>query len=204
MGHSTLALKHRVVASVIYHLLVGPGLLFSPSSKALDAVIGGWELSAVATLPTGVPYNERYNDDNASTNTIVGGTQPTRPNYVPGQPFVLANRTAGSNGQWVNPAAWQEPAPGFLGTSARNMLYGPGYQRFDMSLDKNFNMTYNEHHQLQIRFDAFNAFNHTNFGNPNTFLDGTSTPGRITGSDAPSGSANGGSRELQLAARYSF
>jgi hypothetical protein len=65
-------------------------------------------------------------------------------------------------------------------------------------------MTYNEHHQLQIRFDAFNAFNHTNFGNPNTFLDGTSTPGRITGSDAPSGSANGGSRELQLAARYSF
>jgi len=45
-----------------------------------------------------------------------------------------------------------------------------------MSLDKNFNMTYNEHHQLQIRFDAFNAFNHTNFGNPNTFLDGTSTP----------------------------
>jgi GH43 family beta-xylosidase len=104
----------------------------------------------------------------------------------------------------VNPAAWQEPAPGFLGTSARNMLYGPGYQRFDMSLDKNFNMTYNEHHQLQIRFDAFNAFNHTNFGNPNTFLDGTSTPGRITGSDAPSGSANGGSRELQVAARYSF
>ena len=203
-GPSDFDVKHRVVASVIYHLPVGTGLLIDPSSKALDAVIGGWELSGLVTLQTGVPYNESYNDNNASTNTITGGTQPTRPNYVSGQPFVLPNKTAGANGQWVNPAAWQEPAPGFIGTSNRNMLYGPGYQRFDLSIDKNFNMPYNEHHQLQIRLDAFNAFNHTNFSNPNGFLNGTSTPGRITGSNAPSGSANGGSRELQLAARYSF
>ncbi len=203
-GPSDFDVKHRVVVSAIYHLPVGPGLLFDPSSKALDAVIGGWELSGLITLQSGVPYNESYNDNLANTNTITGGTQPTRPNYVSGQPFVLANRTAGNNGQWVNLAAWQEPAAGFIGTSARNMLYGPGYQRFDLSLDKNFNMPYNEHHQLQIRFDAFNAFNHTNFGNPNSQLTGTSTPGRITGSNAPSGSANGGSRDLQLAARYSF
>ena len=46
------------------------------------------------------------------------------------------------------------------------MLYGPGVQNYDMSLDKNFAMPYNEHHQLQIRFDAFNTFNHTDFANP--------------------------------------
>ncbi len=48
------------------------------------------------------------------------------------------------------------------------MLYAPGVQKYDMSLDKSFDMPYNEHHHLQIRFDAFNAFNHTNFGNPRT------------------------------------
>jgi len=203
-GPSDFDVKHRVVVSAIYHLPVGAGLLIDPKSKALDAVIGGWELSGLVTLQTGVPYNESYTDNVANTNTITGGTYPTRPNYVSGQPFVLPNKTPGNNGQWVNLAAWQEPAAGFLGTSARNMLYGPGYQRFDLSLDKNFNMPYNEHHQFQIRFDAFNALNHTNFGNPNASLTGTSTPGKITGSNAPAGSANGGSRELQLGAKYSF
>ncbi len=46
------------------------------------------------------------------------------------------------------------------------MIYGPGVQNYDISLDKNFAMPYNEPHRLQIRFDAFNAFNHTDFANP--------------------------------------
>ena len=53
------------------------------------------------------------------------------------------------------------PAGGLLGDTKRNMLYGPGVENFDMSVDKNFNMPYNEHHQFQIRLDAFNALNHT-------------------------------------------
>ena len=90
-GPSDFDVKHRVVVSVIYDLPIGPGLLWSPSSKLVNAAIGGWELSASSTLQTGLPYNESYDDDNANTNTIVGGTFPTRPNYVPGQPFVLPN-----------------------------------------------------------------------------------------------------------------
>jgi hypothetical protein len=105
----------------------------------------------------------------------------------------------------VNLAAFPEPAPGFLGSTSRNMLYSPGYQDFDMSLGKRFNMPYNEHHQLQIRFDAFNALNHTNLGNPtsNKYING-SNAGKITSSNAAPGSANGGGRELELGARYTF
>ena len=62
----------------------------------------------------------------------------TRPNYVSGQSFFQSNKTAGSSGQWVNLAAFPEPAPGFLGSTSRNMLYSPGYQNFDMSLGKTF------------------------------------------------------------------
>jgi hypothetical protein len=83
------------------------------------------------------------------------------------------------------------------------MLYGPGYQNFDISLGKTFNMPYNEHHQLQFRFDTFNTLNHTNFGQPGRYVN-SSTAGKITGSNAAPGSANGGGRELELGARYSF
>jgi hypothetical protein len=203
-GPSDFDTRHRVVASLIYDLPIGAGRMWNPSSKALNAVMGGWEFTTLGTLQTGVPFNMSYNDDNAETNTIEGGTYPTRPNYIVGQPFILPNHTAGKSGQWVNLAAWQEPAGGFVGDTNRNMLYGPNYQDFDMSLDKNFVMPFNEHQSLQIRFDAFNALNRVNFGLPNSGLDGTSTPGQITGSNAAPGSANGGARELQLAARYTF
>jgi hypothetical protein len=76
------------------------------------------------------------------------------------------------------------------------MLYGPGVENFDMSLNKNFNMPYSEHHQFQIRFDAFNALNHTDFGTPNNDWR-SSSGGKITGSSLPA-------RELQLGARYTF
>ena len=188
---------------LIYYLPIGPGLLYAPSSKIVDAVIGGWQINVLGTLQTGLPFNMGYNDNNASTNTISGGTPATRPNFVPGASYFQSNKTAGSHGQWVNLAAFPEPAPGFLGSTSRNMLYGPGYRKFDMSLAKSFNMPYNEHHQLQFRFDAFNALNHTNFGNPTKYVNG-SNAGKITGSNALTGSANGGGRELELGARYSF
>ncbi len=196
-GPSDFDVKHRVVASVIYYLPVGKGRMFAPSSKIVDAVIGGWELAGLATFQTGVPWNPGVNANTANTNTIAGGTQSTRPNLV-SKKFYLPNKKVGSTGQYANPAAFAEPAPGFLGNVSRNMLYGPGVQNFDLSLDKNFAMPYNEHHQLQIRFDAFNALNHTDFANPNKFIDQTGF-GQIT---ATNSSTN--PRQLQLAGRYTF
>ena len=195
-GPSDFDVKHRLVASFIYDLPVGPGRLWAPSSKAVNAVIGGWEFSTLGTLQTGRPYNMRYGDNNASTNTISGGTYATRPNYVSGQSFLTSHPTVGDSGQWVNPAAWQEPAGGFLGDTARNMLYGPGFENFDMSIDKNFSMPWNEHHQFQIRLDAFNALNHTNFNTPTNDWK-SSSGGKIT-------SSAWNARELQVAAKYTF
>jgi hypothetical protein len=195
-GPSDFDVKHRLVASFIYDLPVGPGRMWAPSSKIVNAVIGGWELTTLATLQSGRPYNMRWVDNKASTNTIAGGTFATRPNYASGQSFLMSHPTVGVSGQWVNLAAWPEPAAGFLGNTARNMLYGPGIQNFDMSIEKSFNMPYNEHHQFQIRLDSFNALNHTDFGNPDTSMT-SGTKGQITGSALPA-------RELQLAAKYTF
>ena len=196
-GPSDFDVKHRVVASVIYYLPVGKGRMFAPSSKIVDAVIGGWELAGLITLQTGVPWNPGVNANTANTNTISGGTPATRPNLLSKQ-FYVAQRKVGSTGQYANPAAFAEPAPGYLGNVSRNMLYGPGVQNFDLSLDKNFAMPYNEHHQLQIRFDAFNALNHTDFANPNKYIDQGGF-GQIVSTNSSTNP-----RQLQLAARYTF
>ncbi|HEV2276105.1 MAG TPA: carboxypeptidase-like regulatory domain-containing protein [Acidobacteriaceae bacterium] len=195
-GPSDFDVRHRVVASLIYDLPIGPGKLWAPSSKIVNAVIGGWEFTTLGTLQTGIPFTVNILANTADTNTVAGGTPATRPNVV-SRNFIAAHPTAGKNGRWLNPDAFQAPAPGFLGNASRNMIHGPGVENFDMSLDKNFAMPYNEHHQLQIRFDAFNALNHVDFSSPNKYLDVPSTFGTITSSALPA-------RELQLAARYSF
>jgi hypothetical protein len=196
-GPSDFDVKHRVVASAIYYLPVGQGRMFAPSSKIVDAVIGGWELATLIQLQSGVPWNPGVQANTANTNTISGGTPATRANLVSKQ-FYESHRTVGSSGQYANPAAFAEPAPGFLGDVSRNMIYGPGVQNYDVSLDKNFAMPYSEHHHLQIRFDAFNVFNHTDFANPSKQIDQGGF-GQITGTNSSTNP-----RQLQLAARYTF
>jgi TonB dependent receptor len=196
-GPSDFDVKHRVVASTIYYLPYGKGRMWVPSSKIVDAVAGGWELAGLVQLQSGVPWNPNVYSNTANTNTIAGGTESTRPNLRSKQ-FYEPHRTVGSTGQYANPAAYAEPAPGFLGTSGRNMLYGPGVQNYDVSLDKNFVMPYSEHHHFQIRFDAFNVFNHTDFANPNRYID-MGNFGTITSTNSSTNP-----RQLQLAGRYTF
>ena len=70
------------------------------------------------------------------------------------------------------------PAPYVYGDSGRNIIIGPRFSAADLSLQKSF--AFNERVHLDLKWDAFNAFNHENLGNPNSSVD-TSTAGQITG-----------------------
>lgn len=70
------------------------------------------------------------------------------------------------------------PAPYIYGDSGRNILLGPRFSSADLSLQKTF--AFNERIHLDLKWDAFNAFNHTNLQNPNASVD-TTTAGQITG-----------------------
>ena len=79
------------------------------------------------------------------------------------------------------------------GDEARNVLHGPGSQTVNFSLSKIFPIKERLH--FQFRCDAFNLFNHANFGNPSATF-GTSSFGNITSAAA--------ARSLQLGAKLSF
>ena len=115
------------------------------------------------------------------------------PNVVQGVPLYPANQSATL---WFNPDAFVAPGQYKFGNAGRNILRGPRFSDVDFSAAKILMLPKLEHGQLQFRFDATNALNHTSLGIPNINI-GSSTVGQITGA-ALSG------RVFQLGARMSF
>ena len=91
---------------------------------------------------------------------------------------------------WFLPTAFTTPAPYTYGNARRNSLVGPGRTNFDTSLFKTFPI--HEQIVLQFRIEAFNVFNHPQFGYPNQTV-GNSQVGQIT-------SIVGNARNLQALA----
>ena len=98
---------------------------------------------------------------------------------------------------WIDPSAAQQfkiPEAGYQGTSARNAFTGPGYFNLDVAMYKNFYIRQSQ--AFQIRLEAYNVFNNTHLGLPDTNLT-SSEFGRIT-------STVGTPRKMQFALRYQF
>jgi hypothetical protein len=157
-GRSDFDVDHRLVASFVYDLPFGRGKrLGSGVSKAADVFIGGWQVNGIATFQKGFPRSITA----ADSGNLLDSAGTNRANLV-GDP--KSGRT-GTVDSWFNTAAFAQPASGVSGNSGRNILRAPGISNFDLSLFKNFILS--ERLRLQFRLESFNAFNHTQFGNPN-------------------------------------
>jgi hypothetical protein len=154
-GLSEFDVDHRLVSSLVYELPVGRGKKFGGNlPKAVDLVVGGWQVNTIATFQRGFPLTVTAAD--------VGGLNDTfntnRADLV-GTP-----RLTETLNQWFDTSAFRQPAAGFLGTSGRSILRAPGIVNWDTGLFKNFAIT--EGVSFQFRFESFNAFNHTQWGVP--------------------------------------
>jgi hypothetical protein len=97
---------------------------------------------------------------------------------------------------WFDPNAFAQPAPYTFGNSGRDILRGPSWKNMSLSLAKNFRIRQlGEGGGLQVRMDAYDAFNHANFGMPNASI-GTAGVGVISSALT--------NRNLQLGAKLSF
>ena len=131
--------------------------LFSP-------VLNGWQLSGISRMYGGKPLDVTLSADVAG----IGAVQNQRANLIanPAGP-----RTPD---EWFNRNAFGRPATGTFGNLGRNSLRGPGLQKWDISLFKNFAL--NEHGRvLQFRAEVFNAMNHPSFTTIGTALNTTAT-----------------------------
>jgi Carboxypeptidase regulatory-like domain/TonB-dependent Receptor Plug Domain len=188
---------------------------FFKGQHGLGWVLGGWELSGIVTVQSGQSLSVTQNTDPwalvSTNNTTLACTAPPCPLYPggigigPSTILPRANQTGGSSGpktvnQFFNTAAFSD-AVGQFGTAAAGSVLGPGYQRWDTSLFKNFR--FGERVSLQLRLETFNTFNHgspstidTNvddqptvltppYPGTNPFGDGNSTYGTVTAYHIP-------------------
>jgi hypothetical protein len=201
-GRSSFDIRHAGVINATYELPFGRRNGSDPSTWT-NRLIGHWQLSAIGTLLSGIPFTPQlsYNPSND------GDTRnPVRPSLNPnfGGRLIL-----GDPNRYFNPDAFITPLAGTWGNAPRNFLDGPGLATADLSLSKRFPMT--ERATLLFRADVFNVFNHTNFNAPNpvVFTSGATDPAKPVAS-VPSATAGvitstaTTSRQIQFGLKLNF
>jgi hypothetical protein len=181
---------HVISAYAIYDLPFGRGkMLAKNANRAVNGVIGGWEVSPIVSFHTGWPLPIFPTEDNSGT--FSRGARPD----CNGLPSITNTPIPGIGRQWfVNNGNFANPAIGTFGDCSPQLsgLRSPHYADVDMSLHKDFPIT--ERFKLQFRTDFVNAFNHVQYNAPNTTLG--STIGQITSAQPP--------RNIQLALKLYF
>src|SRR5450432_3244845 len=158
-GISSYNVPHRFVTSILYTLPFGKGQKFLNHGGIVNQVVGGWQVSTITTLQSGLPI-DTTSWDSAGTSF---SPNSNRINCVAGMNQVLPNPTANA---YLNPAAFTNTVAGTYGTCARNNLISPKQVNFDFSTIKDFRIA--ERQALQFRMEMFNAPNHVELGNPAT------------------------------------
>lgn len=167
---SSFDIQQRFVGSLVYPLPFGKSkYLLGNANKVTDLLIGGWQSNGILTLQSGQPFSIGASDVNfinevyGQRANIVGN--PNSGAAVSANPTCQAPRAIHTLAAWFNPCAFVNPGLGQFGNSGRDSLRGPHYTNLDFSLFKNVPL--GERVTWQTRAEAFNAFNHTNLGNPN-------------------------------------
>ncbi len=168
----------------------------------------GWELSAIVQLQSGNPIN--FHTTNATLTGISGEVRPSVSGSVATGFAPATNGSAAAITYIQNPSVFYDQGSAF-GTLGRNVIIGPGFSNVDFALVKDTKIT--EHLTWQIRADAFDLLNQTNFNQPVSTVPAAqtlgaplpaSTFGLITsGTRFPAGDS-GSSRQLQLAMKLIF
>lgn len=190
-GYAGEDVRHKLAMNVVWELPI------RFDNRILNAAIGGWQLNALSIMQSGTPFTVictqayprcDFNGDglaNDRVNLPAGGTDLGDP----------------SQEDWLNgvfdPADFTNPAPGTVSNQPRNAFRGPGYKNVDLSFFKNVTLPgFNGRRStVQIRVEAFNAFNWVNFFNPSGVVN-SGNFGRVTGARPM--------RVIQLGAKWMF
>jgi hypothetical protein len=168
---------HNLVVSYVYNLPNGSRFLgHNPVSKA---IFDGWEFSGISIFRSGTPIELSPSIAGINSGATLTGSYTFGPMfYQSGNPLLSG---VGTNGDHINPNAFYLGQPGDVAPWPRTFFRGPGTNNFDLSLFKNFRLGESKNRYLQLRLEAFNALNHTQFSGYNTSTNITTSTG-ATGS----------------------
>jgi hypothetical protein len=163
VGPSVFDRTHVAFVNFIYQI---PAFRNS-DSRFLKSVVGGWTLSGIVTMQSGTPLNLGLNGQNVAS-VFPGGNVGNRPDRTGSISYPKTPVVSGSGQvtgiQWVNPAAFAFPAAGTWGNLGYDAVRGAGRDNWNLSLFKSFLLSESRGSRFELRADAFNVWNHTQFG----------------------------------------
>jgi hypothetical protein len=154
-GPSGLDRNQIFVVNFIYDL----PFFRDSSNHFLKTGLGGWELSAIGTMESGLAMTA-YLGGTYGGNGIPGASN--RPNVV--GPLSYPHTI----GEWFNTSIFQAPIPGTWGNAGKGDLRGPGRDNWNISLFKRFAFSESGQRDVEFRFESFNTFNHTQLNSVDT------------------------------------
>ncbi len=193
-GPSIFDVRNNVAVNAVYELPFGPGKPYLSSQGVLGKVFGGWQLSSIGLWHTGHPLTVFMDLSNPIDNTVAPYTNSAfagspytyllpdgndqtnqRPDLVPGVPLTLPGQHPAAGNipglPYINAAAFQAPPRDANGNFTRfgnepnGVIRALPYWQIDLALTKETKLT--ERVTLAFAVQAFNIFNHVQFGDPN-------------------------------------
>ena len=189
LGPGNADRTHILVANFIYDIPV----FRHTSSRFLKSTVGGWEVSGIATIESGLPINLSAG---TGVSDFLGSGASSRPDQTGSISYPHTVLTTGTQQiLYFDPTAFAAPLKGTWGNLGHNALRGPGRDNWDLSLFKSFTFSEARGSRFEIRLETFNAWNHTQFQNVDTGL-GDAKFGQFTSAYNP--------RVMQLGGKIYF
>jgi hypothetical protein len=168
-----------------YQLPFGKGKTYGANmNPILNAFVGGWQMGGIWNVRSGFPLTIQATD-RSGTNSR--GARADRVGNGEGPHNVGKGQT------WLDKSAFKEPVAGTLGNSGVGVIRGPGWDTFDLSMQKTF--PFMEKRNFEFRAEMFNLTNTPQFGTPVRSAS-SATFGEITSSQ--------GARQIQFGLKFNF
>ncbi|MEP7148735.1 MAG: TonB-dependent receptor [Acidobacteriota bacterium] len=222
-GRADYDRTHTINVNAIYELPFGKGKKFLNSGGIMNSIFGGWQVTSIVNVSSGAPLSIK-DPDGTLNRAARSGRQTAFSNLtsdeikkligifkVNGKIYFINPSVIGPDGSATNGNLLTAPnssfpgqvffsvQPGQTGNLPRNFFNGPWYINWDAGLIKN--IAFNERMRLQLRAEAFNVLNHTNYfiaDNSAIFDIESTTFGQI----APTSTFS--PRIMQFAVRFEF
>jgi hypothetical protein len=186
-GPASYNRNHVFVASYVY-----PLPFWLHGSNWVQKALGGWQVSGVTTIQTGLPFNVVTSSDTAG----IGFSNAASTSYGGQRPNLVGNALSGPGAartQYLNPLAFAVPAAGNFGNLGAFAIYQPLYANWDVSTQKAFPI--GERVSASLRAELYNFPNHFSYTTISPTF-GAANFGQATAATDP--------RTLQLALKLSF
>ncbi len=194
---------HSVNSTAVYSIPIGQGrTYFGHMPRWADSLLGGWDIGSLIILQSGNPFSV----SSQRATSPVSGVNNTYANYNGTDVSIGGVNKLGDGVYFFTPAQVAQfvyPGAFQIGNAGRNIFRNPAFYEVDASLSKRFKIT--ERQSVSLRGEAYNLFNHPNFGLSSTNLN-INTPTTFGKFSSTLGTQVGGSsaRLLQVSARYEF